>query len=287
MAPWTFIRTCGAVGLACAAWNLFGDLYYLDFYTAHLSNQEMGMIRDDLQAGYLFQFTNSNWWVVFIAQSGGWMYPIWAFVTAVPLYMGLLQREDDNNYNNSSRIFWRQAAPCALLTYGLCVVGGALHNGFVFITVLPSVYHFAPEVANGWSDLAGTEEFSLFLKTAQTRILQHIMVGSLPGYVACNVAALWIAVIVHSGNTRFPKSFNFFNPIVTIFWIQILGALLPDSWGFYLVGCLGTWGLLVFNAGTIYYLWNDGTGPESLSSHLLSTQSAHMDYKSVHRGIIS
>ena len=72
MTSWTFIQLCGAVGLVCAAWNLFGDLYYLDFYTAHLSDQEFGLIRDpsELQRSYLFQFDANNWWVVFLAESG-------------------------------------------------------------------------------------------------------------------------------------------------------------------------------------------------------------------------
>lgn len=281
MVPWTFVQSCGAVGVACAAWNLFGDLYYMDFYTVHLSDQEMGMLREDQQAGYLFQFNSSNWWIGWIAQSGGWMYPIWAFVTVVPLHIGLKNKGEEEGGSAVSS-FWKQVAPCALLAYGLCIIGGALHNAFSFLTVLPSIYHHPPEDAsNGWSDLVGTKQFSLFLKTAQTRILQHIMVGCFPGYIACNVAGLWVAGLVQFGDTKLPKRFNFFNPVVTMCWVQILGAILPDPWGFYLVGCLGTWGLLVFNAGTTYYLWNEEEGLEeqSLSSHLLSRPKG--DYRTM------
>lgn len=256
---WTFVRICGAVGLGCAAWNLFGDLYFLDFYTAQLSMEQLGGIRDELQSGYLFGFDKDNWWVAFLAQSGGWMYPIWAFVTTVPLYMGLTGTGETN--------FWKTVAPCALMAYGLVVVGGALHSACAFVTVLPSLYHFQSD--DGWSDLKATQDFSVFVQMSQARIIQHIAVGCFPGYVACNVAGIWSAVIVHFGNTKFPKAFNWFNPMVTIFWVQVLGALLPDPWSFYLVGSLGTWGLMFFNLGTMYYLWDVGAGIESLSTTLL------------------
>lgn len=271
---WTFLQTCGVVGVFCAAWNLFGDLYFLDFYTAHLSDQEFAMVRDNMQQGFLFNFNNNNnnGWAVFVAQSGGWMYPVWAFVTAVPLYMGL-----QGEYGVAID-FWKALGPCTLMVYGLCVVGGSLHSAFAFLTVLPSVYH---NPKNGWSDLAGNHEFSKFLVAAQTRIIQHIAVGCLPGYLACNVAGIWIAWVVHFSSTRFPKWFNLFNPIVTMIWIQVLGAMLPGPWGFYLVSCLGTWCLLVFNIGTIYCLWNEGRGLESLSPLFVKeeskAESSHLD----------
>lgn len=249
MPSWTFIQICGAIGVACAAWNLLGDLYFLDISTAALSSEEFGKILMDKKDGYLFHFNSDNWWVIFLAQSGGWMYPIWAFVTAVPLYMGLAppstQAKDIS--------IWKTSAPCLLLVYGLCVVGGALHNAFAFLTALPSVYHFSGE---SWSGLAESQDFERFLEMAQTRIIQHIGVGTLPGYIACNVASLWIAFIVHFYPTRFPKWYNFFNPVVTIIWAQIVGKLLPQPWGFYFVGCLGTWGLLMLNIGTTYCLWD-------------------------------
>eukprot|EP00542_Grammatophora_oceanica_P009053 CAMPEP_0194043358 /NCGR_PEP_ID=MMETSP0009_2-20130614/15009_1 /TAXON_ID=210454 /ORGANISM="Grammatophora oceanica, Strain CCMP 410" /LENGTH=127 /DNA_ID=CAMNT_0038687543 /DNA_START=478 /DNA_END=858 /DNA_ORIENTATION=+ len=50
----SFVRNCGVVALICAAWNLLGDLYYMDFFTAHNSEDEFGMLRQDLQSEYLF-----------------------------------------------------------------------------------------------------------------------------------------------------------------------------------------------------------------------------------------
>lgn len=281
MVRWTFIQACGAVGLACSAWNLLGDLYYLDFYKAHLSDDEMGMIRQDFRAGYLFNFNDSNWWISFIAQSGGWMYPIWTFVTVVPLYMGLTRRD-------GTTTFWSQLVPCTILAYGLIIMGGALHSACVFLTVLPSVYHHAPQETNGWYQNDDPDQFPKFLETAQRRVLQHIMFGCLPGYIACNIGGLWVAVTVHFHDTRFPKSFNLFNPIVTAFVVQFLSWLLPDPFGFFLLGCLGTWGLMVFNIGIVYFLWDSSLGPESISSSLLLgpkgkgvAEVTHVDYNSV------
>ena len=40
----TNIQLCGVVAVACAAWNLFGDLYFIDFYLAHMDFKGFGTI---------------------------------------------------------------------------------------------------------------------------------------------------------------------------------------------------------------------------------------------------
>ena len=254
------VRACCVVGFLCSAWNLFGDLYFMDFFTVHMREETFGMIREEKKSGYLFQFNPRNQWLVFLVQAGGWMYPIWAMTTAIPLYIGFQAEENET----SGAISWkkcRATVPCALLVYGLCLVGGAFHSAFAFITVLPNVVHYPPNSNNdggGWSDLVGTEQFPLFLEMAQTRIIQHIFAGALPGLVALQISSVWIALLVHyrSQYHQFPKWFNLFNPVTTTIWVQALGAILPNPVGFYLVGCLGTWGPLFLNLGTTYCLWN-------------------------------
>ena len=56
------------------------------------------------------------------------MYPVWEMVTIYLLYAGL---EPSGG----------ALLPCALLAYGLCVVGGNLHSGFAFATILPNILH--------------------------------------------------------------------------------------------------------------------------------------------------
>ena len=85
----SLVRACGAVGVMCSAWNLFGDLYLMDFFTAHMRDDAFGMIRDEARSGHLFRFGQGSQWVIFLVQAGGWMYPIWATATAIPLYIGL------------------------------------------------------------------------------------------------------------------------------------------------------------------------------------------------------
>jgi len=289
------------------AWNLLGDLYYMDFFTAHLSDEAFGMIQEEQQAGYLFQFHQGNQWLVFLVQAGGWMYPIWAMATAIPLCIGfqednteigatLQPRDNGSSGLTHGELSWRNCraiAPIALLVYGLCVVGGAFHSAFAFVTVLPNVAHYPPDNTggggndnDGWFDLVATEQFALVLETAQTRILQYIFVGALPGLVACNISSIWIALLVQfrSQCHRFPKWFNLFNPITTTIWVQALGSILPYPVGFYLAGCLGTWSFLFLNLGTTYCLWNlNGNGETKPRSPLLqqSRDNGRPDYKSV------
>ena len=86
------------------------------------------------------------------------MYPIWTFVTVVPLYLGLTGRD-------GSTSFWKQLVSCALLAYGLCIMGGGLHSAFSFLTIAPGVYHHAPEDTNGWYALKNVDQFPVFLET--------------------------------------------------------------------------------------------------------------------------
>jgi hypothetical protein len=283
------IRICGGVSLVCAAWNLFGDLYYLDFYTAHLSSDAFGMISTTPQSGYMFDFTsNRTAWLVYLAQSGSWMYPFWAFATGYLLHVGLQPREKHHRDPKHSLFVARVAGPCFLMLYGLLIVGGGLHNAFSFLTILPNVYHDSNQ---DWSGFSSDESFLRFLGTAQSQVILHIGVGTFPGYVACNVAVLWVTWLVQFGDTNLPKKIHFFNPICTLIWVQILGSFLPDPWGFYLVGCLGTWGLMIFNLGMSYLLWNEGNECDSAERPpLLSERSAAdgvLNYESVHEGILS
>ena len=282
----SLVRACGAVGVMCSAWNLFGDLYLMDFFTAHMRDDAFGMIRDEARSGHLFRFGQGSQWVIFLVQAGGWMYPIWATATAIPLYIGLQEEGggDDvgvhgavqrsggspgSTFGGLAGRMSRATAPCALLVYGLCVVGGAFHGAFAFVTVLPNAFHYPPSGSgggggsggnddDGWSGAVETGQFAAFLDAAQTRILQHIFAGGLPGLVAFNVASAWIALLVHrrSGYHQFPRTFNLCNPLMTAILIQALGAILPDPVGLYLAGCIGTWGLLFLNVGTTYCLWN-------------------------------
>jgi len=255
----TLIQTCGAISLLCGLWNLYGDLYYLDFYTANLSMDEFAMVRPTMsKSGNIFSFDVANYnplWL-YVAQAGGWMYPIWAASTALPLYVGLRDAG-----------WWYSTVPCVLMVYGLCVIGGSLHSAFAFLTVLPGVYHQDSSGIDKWEKLVASPAFASFLDTSQSRICQHIMVGCLPGYLAVNLASAWIAYAVATKSKQaklFPKWLNAFSPFVTMAWISAASYLLPELWDFYLVGCMGTWGVLVLNIGVTYVLRSEKVELSSL-----------------------
>ncbi len=287
---------CCVIGLLCSTWNLFVDLYFMDFFTANMNADSPSTILEEQQSGYLFNFEQGNQWMVLFVQASGWMYPIWAVVTAIPLCIGFQGKEYDNtgaslqqqNRSTYDIISLRKCSaivPLAFLIYGLCVVGGAFHSAFAFMTVLPNVLHYPQDNYYGWSDLIGNEQFSLFLAMSQIRILQLIFWGALPGLLAYFISSVWIAILVHFRPEchLFPKWFNLFNPVATQIWINILSSMLPDPVGFYISGCFGTWGLLFLNLGCTYCLWNVDLSRQKVSPSASLQQSSdkgRQEYKS-------
>ena len=239
------VRQCGLVALLCGAWNLFGDLCFMDFYLAHMSFEGFGTIDMVSRPGKFFDFNED--WPLQLAQASGWMYPVWAVVTAYPLYVGL-----------RGAGFWCSSAPCAVLAYGLCVVGGALHSGFAFATILPQVLH-TPQLlrATKWKPMAGSSACAEYMHAAQAKVMDSYVFGYTPGPPAVMVASLWIAYVVATRETKFPRWFILFTPLVTVAWVAAVGLLvMPDPWGKIFAGTFGTWIILVMNVATSCILWN-------------------------------
>ena len=200
------IVRCGF--LLCSALNL-PVIVHIDFYIAEMSREGFGAINSVARPGNLFNFNES--WPLQLSAASGWMYPIWAAATAYPLYIGLRGAGS-----------WRcSLAPCALLVYGLCVVGGALHSGFGFSTILPQYLH-SHRMS---STCAG------HLHAAQAKVMDAYVFGYTPGPLAVIVASAWIAYVVAARKTRFPRWFVLFTPIVTMAWVAVGFLVLPDPWG--------------------------------------------------------
>ena len=251
---WTLVQQCFLVSLFCGAWNLFGDLCYMDFYFAHMTFEGFGTIDSVSRPGNLINF-NENW-PLQLAQAGGWMYPAWAFATTYPLYVGL-----------RGAGWWCSSAPCAVLAYGLCVVGGALHSGFVFSTILPQVLHNT-RLLNATEEgkpMACSSTCAGRMQVAQAKVMDAYVFGYTPGPLAVMVASFWIAYVVATQETRFPRWFIFFTPLVTVAWVVAVGSLvIPDPWGKYFAGAFGTWIILVMNVATSCILWNVAEEEDSL-----------------------
>ena len=154
---WTPVQKCGVVALLCGAWNLFGDLCFMDFYHAHMTFEGFGTIDSVSRPGNLF----TEEWLLQLAQAGGWCYPVWAAVTIYPLHAGL-----------RGAGWWCSSAPCAVLAYGLCVVGGALHSGFAFATILPQVLHIPQQLdSTTWKFMAGSPKCAAYMHAAQAKVM--------------------------------------------------------------------------------------------------------------------
>ena len=233
------VRTCFFVSLICAAWNLFGDVCFIDFYLAHMTFEGFGTIDHAVtisRTGNIFDFNKA--WPVKLAQASGWMYPIWALTTSYPLYVGLSRAGS-----------WRcSLAPSGLLVYGLCVVGGALHSGFAFATILPKVLQQKSIADHCANDV---------VRLAQKRVMDTYVFGYTPGPIAVFSASLWIVGVVLTCETEFPKWFVLFTPLVTLTWVAAVGFLvMPEPVGFYFVGAFGTWIILAMNIAASCVLWN-------------------------------
>ena len=230
----TPIRLCSVVAVVCGLWNLFGDLYFMDFYLAHMNFEGFGTIDTVSRPGHLFDLRRE--WTLQLAQAGGWMYPIWAVVTAYPLYVGI-----------------RSMVPCVLMAYGLCVVGGALHSGFAFATILPKVMHTPSREISHHGEL----DCYPIMQVAQKKLMESYVFGYTPGPMAIAIASVWVGHIVITKQTMFPKWFVLCTPLMTVVWVTAVGlALMPEPFGIYFAGTFGTWIILVMNVAAAWVLWN-------------------------------
>ena len=98
---------------------------------------------------------------------------------------------------------------------------------------------------------------------AQKQIMDTYVFGYTPGPLAVFGASIWIAFIILTRETRFPKWFVLCTPVVTLAWIAAAGAfLLPKPFAFYFAGSFGTWILIMMNAAASYVLWHLKENPK-------------------------
>ncbi len=231
----TLVQLCGFVSLICSLINLFGDICFLDFYLAHLNFDGFGTFDHTSRRGNFFDFQQE--WQLRLAQATGWMYPIWAVATSLQLYAGT-----------------HSFLPCSLLAYGLCIVGGNLHSGFAFATILPRTLHKMQ--SDGTLSPNQTDHYQT-MQVLQKEIMDTYVFGYTPGPLAVMIASAWIAFIIMMKQTEFPKWFVLFTPLVTLAWVGAVGFfIMPTPWSLYFAGSFGTWILLVMNLAATIVLWN-------------------------------
>ena len=231
----TLVQSCGIIGLVCSLINLFGDIVFIDFYLAHMTFDGFGTFDSTSRFGNFFDDFQQGWQLR-LAQATGWMYPIWAVATSYQLYAG------------TNSFF-----PCSLLAYGLCIVGGNLHSGFAFTTILPRVLH---KLQNDGTLSPNQADNYQTIQLAQKEIMDTYVFGYTPGPLAVMIASAWIAVIVVMKQTEFPRWFVLFTPLVTLSWVGAGYFIIPTPWNIYFTGSFGTWIILVMNLVATIVLWN-------------------------------
>ena len=105
--------------------------------------------------------------------------------------------------------------------------------------------------------MAGGSTCAAYMHAAQVLVMESYTFGYTPGPPAVMVASFWIAYVVATRETMFPRWFILCTPLVTVTWVAAVGFLLvPDPWGFYVVGSNGTWILFFVNLAASWILWD-------------------------------
>jgi hypothetical protein len=172
-------------------------------------------------------------WMVMIAQTAGWLYPIYA-LSYYHWWVGMRKAG-----------IWLANVPLILLAYAIIMIGGIQHAGFAFLSVLEQ----AKEVV-GCTDM---EFFSL----ANRYILEHFVVGDLTAIIAFNVGSIWHAVGILSGKTMYPRWFLIVSPLGILTITMVLGAILPAPYAGFVIALFGTWFMLVPTIASTIWLWKN------------------------------
>ena len=142
------------------------------------------------------------------------------------------------------------------MAYSFCVIGGAQHSGWAFLTVLwQSPFR---------EDCLNDQLCHSYYEDSQIRIWKHFVAGDLPALLLfASSAWIFLSVAVNqSKGIRFPLAFNLGNPLVPQVWVMGLAYLLPAPFAGLVGGPFGTWMVLTTNLACAYYLWDYEDGLE-------------------------
>jgi hypothetical protein len=174
---------------------------------------------------------NRPHWMVMIAQTAGWLYPLYA-LSYYHWWVGMRRAG-----------FWLAHVPCALLAYAIVMIGGIQHAGWAFLSVLAQA-----KAVVGCADAA-------FYAMAERFLLEHFVMGDLTAVLAFNVGAIWHAVGILSGRTMYPRWFLVFSPLGVLIFTMVLGVCLPAPFAGFAIALFGTWFMLVPCIASTVWLW--------------------------------
>ena len=207
-------------------WN--GVCDYIYAYSSQLSGSGY------FSAAIIDVITTANGrphWMVLIAQSAGWLYPIYA-LSYYHWWIGMRRAG-----------FWLARVPLVLLAYAILMIGGIQHAGFAFLSVLEQA-----KAVTGSSD---AEFFAL----ANQYIVEHFAFGDLTAIIAFNVGTLWHAIGILSGKTMYPRWFVIVSPLGVLMLTMIIGGFMPAPVAGYFIALFGTWFMLIPTIASTIWLW--------------------------------
>lgn len=208
-------------------WNGVCDFIYA--YSSELSGLEYfsPLVWDTLSTS-----GNRPHWMVMIAQTAGWLYPIYA-LSYYHWWVGMRRAG-----------IWLATVPCVLLAYAIVMIGGIQHAGWAFLSVL----------AQAKAVVGSTDE--AFYAMANRFIVEHFFWGDLTAIVAFNVGTIWHAIGVLSGRTMYPRWFVLLSPFGVLTITMGLGAFLPAPFAGFPIALFGTWFMLIPCIASTVWLWN-------------------------------
>ena len=207
-------------------WN--GVCDYIYAYSSQLSGSGY------FSAAIIDVITTANGrphWMVLIAQSAGWLYPIYA-LSYYHWWIGMRRAG-----------FWLARVPLVLLAYAILMIGGIQHAGFAFLSVLEQA-----KAVTGSSD---AEFFAL----ANQYIVEHFVFGDLTAIIAFNVGTLWHAIGILSGKTMYPRWFVIVSPLGVLILTMTIGGFMPAPVAGYFIALFGTWFMLIPTIASTIWLW--------------------------------
>lgn len=170
-------------------------------------------------------------WMVMIAQTAGWLYPIYA-LSYYHWWIGMRKAG-----------FWLGRVPVVLLAYAILMIGGIQHAGFAFLSVL--------EQAKAVTGSTDPEFFAL----ANQYIVEHFAFGDLTAIIAFNVGTIWHAVGILSGKTMYPRWYVIVSPLGVLLLTMTIGGFMPAPVAGYFIALFGTWFMLIPTLASTIWLW--------------------------------
>jgi hypothetical protein len=221
------LRLIGVVVSILLLWN--GVCDYIYAYSPTLSGLEY---LSPAAWDVLSTAGNRPHWMIMMAQTAGWLYPIYA-LSYYHWWIGMRPAG-----------FWLATVPCVILAYALLMIGGIQHAGFAFLSVLAQA-----------KALVGSTD-NTFYATANRLIVDHFFMGDLTAELAFYTGAIWHVVGILSGRTLYPRWFAVVSPFGVLVLTMAVGALLPAPFAGFSIGLFGTWFMLIPTLATTVWLWN-------------------------------